>query len=488
MPFFYVAYKPIKIGNKSATTNPTTHHMAILNRLTVPEIRTRIARADPDKDLWLNDGGGLWLHVRPAGGRAWRLRYTAAGKRRILDIGDGFVKSLAEARVDATRHRLLIDQGVDPLEYAKAVATEAHAQAERQRQEQAARMSLSDAVNRWKEQQLATRRDRGAEALRILQKDVLCTLGQKELGSVTKRELMECLDSIVSRGSRRIANICLRELHQCFKWCESRDWIVRDPLYGVNKSQVGGEESERTRVLSADEIKLLRDRLPQSGLERHTQLAIWILLSTLARVGELTQASWADVDFDKGVWHIPETVTKNGLAHDVFLSDFAKRHFEELRETTGSSTWLFPSVRKRRSTAAARTFDPHNAPMQSTSLGKQLYDRQLESPRKNRSKAIHSLVLPGGNWTPHDLRRTGATRMGELGVLPAVIEKCLNHKEASKIRRIYQLQELLPQRREAWQALGQYLDKLLSEKPRGALNKPAKRSRRRNPPSDQPCE
>jgi integrase len=52
---------------------------------------------------------------------------------------------------------------------------------------------------------------------------------------------------------------------------------------------------------------------------------------------------------------------------------------------------------------------------------------------KNRAKATGALLLKGGAWTPHDLRRTGATMMGRLGVRLDVIEKCLNHVEQKRI-------------------------------------------------------
>ncbi len=64
-------------------------------------------------------------------------------------------------------------------------------------------------------------------------------------------------------------------------------------------------------------------------------------------------------------------------------------------------------------------------------------------------------MLTGGKWTPHDLRRTGATIMGNLRVQPDVIEKCLNHTEENKIKRIYQRQELKQEQAEAWRVLGE---------------------------------
>ena len=80
---------------------------------------------------------------------------------------------------------------------------------------------------------------------------------------------------------------------------------------------------------------------------------------------------------------------------------------------------------------------------------------------KCRSQNTNS--LPGGKWTPHDLRRTAATMMGILGIRPDVIEKCLNHVEQNKIVRIYQRQKLEPEQAEAWRLLGERLELLLCD-------------------------
>ena len=77
-----------------------------------------------------------------------------------------------------------------------------------------------------------------------------------------------------------------------------------------------------------------------------------------------------------------------------------------------------------------------------------------------RSKDVDALVLPRGKWTPHDLRRTAATTMVELGALPDVVEKCLNHAEVGKVKRIYQRAQYEGPMREAWRLLGTRLARL----------------------------
>ncbi len=51
-----------------------------------------------------------------------------------------------------------------------------------------------------------------------------------------------------------------------------------------------------------------------------------------------------------------------------------------------------------------------------------------ESARlKNRTKSVDALVLDGGRWTAHDLRRIASTLMSQLGISSAVINECKNH-------------------------------------------------------------
>ena len=98
------------------------------------------------------------------------------------------------------------------------------------------------------------------------------------------------------------------------------------------------------------------------------------------------------------------------------------------------------------------------------SITKQVTHRQRGKPIKGRSPAITSLVLPGGPWHIHDLRRTGSTLMQDLNVLPHVIEAALNHTEPNRMKRIYQRGKYKKEMREGWLRLGEYLDKLMRRK------------------------
>ena len=91
-------------------------------------------------------------------------------------------------------------------------------------------------------------------------------------------------------------------------------------------------------------------------------------------------------------------------------------------------------------------------------FGKQFGDGQREGkPLMNRSTATRALVLPGGRWTHHDLRRTAASLMAGLGISGDVINECLNHKLADRMARVYIHNRREGEQRIAFDALGRKL-------------------------------
>ena len=105
-----------------------------------------------------------------------------------------------------------------------------------------------------------------------------------------------------------------------------------------------------------------------------------------------------------------------------------------------------------------------DGPVGVKSLGKQLSDRQRKPDRRleGRTKASSALVLPGGRWTAHDLRRTAATLMAGAGVSGDVIDECLNHMIESRVRRIYIRDRRKAAQARAFEMLGVILESLVN--------------------------
>ncbi|MBC7620934.1 MAG: site-specific integrase, partial [Candidatus Saccharibacteria bacterium] len=342
--------------------------------------------------------------------------------------------------------------------------------------EKTARMTVRSLFDQWQRLELVQRADKGSEAERSFERDVFPLIGNVAAADVSKAHIQEIVDTIKSRATPtqnmvRTAKKTLADMRQMFGFALDRDYVDADPTARVKKARIGADV-ERDRVLSEAEMILLFQKLPKAGLAATSQLALLIQLTTPARIGEVLAARWEHVDFERRNLTLPET--KNGKRHEIWLSDFALRQLKSLHENTGLTPWLFPATQPKKDQP---DFADHVCVKTVT---KQVGDRQRpgDLPMSGRSKDVDALVLPGGKWTPHDLRRTAATTMAELGALPDVVEKCLNHTEVGKVKRIYQRAQYEGPMREAWKLLGSRLT-LLQDMAHGRVTNvvPMKRGR-----------
>lgn len=410
------------------------------------DAKVRAARGS-EKERLLSDGSGLFLRVR-ATGKDWLFIYSMEGKRRKQGLGSYPEVTLERAREKASLSRSAVADGKDAIN-ATAQAKKAQKAAEAAL---AARMTVRQLFEAWFSAQVVTHKDGGDRVKRIVEKDVLPTMGDRFADEVTRADVMRLLDRLKARGLRRSVNVLLQILRQMFWYGLAREIIRADPTASIERKDAGGRENERTRILAPEEIAGLASALSKAGVIPSTQDAVWLLLGTCARLGELVKAKWGDFDEAAGTWLIPAENSKNGRPHLVHLSGFAKRHLRSLRAHSGSAVWLYPNPKG-------------TGPMWPSAIQRQFRDRQMspEKGLKSRNAVPQSLVLKGGTWTCHDLRRTGATMMGELGVRSDVIDRVLNHVEPRKVTRTYQRQELMAERKAAMEILGQRLDLITSK-------------------------
>jgi integrase len=182
----------------------------------------------------------------------------------------------------------------------------------------------------------------------------------------------------------------------------------------------------RDRVLSRDELAAL---LPILRVSTDTPYAgaLRLILLTATRRSEVAAARWRDIDFQTATWTLSET--KNGTQHIVPLSRQA-----------------VALLRSRRPDEA----DPMTLVFQSGG-----------SRLNGWNKATERFQIASGTsgWTRHDLRRTAATRLGELGVAPEIVEAALNHAAIhSRLAATYNKARYRPQVADALQRLGDALD------------------------------
>lgn len=477
-----------------------------------------MGRRPADRDIWLVEDGargtGRFVgRITPSGARTFYYRYTdSSGQRDRLPIGpfdgkgDGrSTYTVQQARDRARELSALYRSGIKDLrKHFAQLEADARQNEQDQRElletqrqaaaaEKARNLSLRQVFERWCSTELQPsvradgkrtgRKDSGAYVRAQFERHVFPLLGDTAIRELRKAALLSVIDAQKAKGKLRTASVLLSDLRQMMAYALDRELIDADPLGNVKKARIVGVAVERERVLSKDEIRLLASALPQARMNMRSESAIWLLLATGARIGELMGAVWAEslntaqrqsstylqelqslavndgvkvgtVDLAARQWHLPDT--KNQRPHTIHLSDFAVNHFERLRQLkvsldnlSSSSPWVFPARNPLR-------------PVCVKSFGKQIADRQRTSAKRltGRSKNTDALSLPGGRWTAHDLRRTAGTLMASLGVSGDVIDEALNHIIESRVRRTYVRDRRETEQIGAFNALGELLTEL----------------------------
>jgi integrase len=149
----------------------------------------------------------------------------------------------------------------------------------------------------------------------------------------------------------------------------------------------------RDRVLTDLEIAAIWRACGDDDYGRIVRL----LILTGQRRDEVGGMARSEIDLLARKWTIPGERTKNGRTHEVPLSNEAIAILEAGIAAAGERELLFG--------------ERPTTPFSGWSKAKARLDRRVEA----------------APWTLHDLRRTTATRMAELGVLPHIIEAALNH-------------------------------------------------------------
>lgn len=404
-------------------------------RLTETAISKAIREAGEKGRKDLSDAAlpGLRLRVTPNGVSTWALACRDVdGRMRRFQIGAYPAIGISDARELARGLRVKIRSGADPIaegrrrraitrNAAEGVGTLRHL------------LDLYGGPAPLPKRKATQRPTEGAKVTPIGP-----GVGQKSwpvargrIDRVFKSLLGRPLDALRSAdlqmvadayAAKQIAASAVRCLRPVLKWGAARDYVASATATLKPPAQV----QRRERVLTRAELKALLLHLQNT--ENPYRRAMCFMLLTLARREEVGGAKWRDIDLIAGHWRLPKT--KNGLDHVVPLSDQAMDLMRAIGPKKGDALVF-----------ASRT-------------GGLLCNWDRESK---------SLMKASGtqDWTRHDLRRTGATLLGELGVEPHVIESALNHALiGSQIGAVYNRARYRPAVSRALQMLGAHLEEI----------------------------
>ncbi len=387
-----------------------------LNKLT--DIAVRQAKPK-EKSFKLADGGGLYLEVMPNGSKLWRLKYRLAGKEKRFALGIYPAVSLTKAREDARKARVLIADGIDPVQSAR----------EHQRQQRNSFDLLSEdwmAHNspRWAESTTEKHRH-------LFDKDILPFLGKRPVSAITRPELVEVVQRVEKRSAFDVARKVRQGLNQIFRFALAKGLIQYNPATDLDVIALPAPPVKHHPFIPFAEIPALLNAVAAARATILAKLSVRLLLLTGVRPGELRFAPWSEFDLDHALWLIPAKRMKMRRAHQVPLPTQAVEILRELHELTGHQPLLFPWWAGP--------------------------DRPICENTVN-----NCLIRAGykGRQDSHGFRHLLSTELNGRGYHRDWIERQLAHGDSDEIRATYNHATYLDQRRQMMQAWADEIDHL----------------------------
>lgn len=357
------------------------------------------------------------LRVGPTGRKTFAIRYRNHGISKRYALGTHGELTVEQARRMAQEAFAEIRKGYDPEQKRRAAL-----QAE----------SIKELADDYMEKWAKPRKRSWKDDERMLNKEILPVWKNRKAIDITRKDINQLLDRIVDRGAKARANNVHALIHKLFNYALNRDIVPFNPCAGIPKPS---KQVRRDRILSDEEIKLHWEGFGQMPLGSGS--ALKFQLATAQRKGEVIAMRWDEIEGD--IWTIPASRAKNGIAHRVVLSKQAQLILADIRNAMGDSEWVFPSPTK---------------------------DEHVTAPSIDRAlrRHLNGLGFRSGDsewFTPHDLRRTAASKMTEQGINRLVVSKVLNHAEQG-VTAIYDRHSYDPEKRHALETWGRRLESIIT--------------------------
>jgi integrase len=298
------------------------------------------------------------------------VRYRINGRQKFLTIGKHGHWTPETARKECQRLLGLVATGIDPA--AKAVEGD----------------SFDAIAQRYLERQQAKMKPRSFEGVERHLRKHSARLHSLGLASITRRDVAEVLASVESGSGGATRNRVRASLSAFWTWAIQEGLVEHNVVTGTGKADEGGS---RERVLTESEIRKLWRALRDDDFSN----AIRLLLLTGQRRSEIGELRWGEVNLRDAMIVFPAERTKNGREHTLPLSRQALA--------------ILTSLRSRIKMDRVFAF------------------RHWEKPKARLDERAGI-----AEWWIHDLRRSCATGMAELGIQPHIIEAILNHVSGHK--------------------------------------------------------
>ena len=359
----------------------------------------------------MQDGGGLYLLVKPSGSRIWRFSYYRPydKKRALVSFGSIDEVTLADARKKRELYRSLIAQGIDP---------QAHRQQKREAEELRRGNTFRKVAADWyemkKSQNLAANTIK--DIWRSLEKYVFPDIGNKPINELTARMFVIMLEPIRARGNLETLKRVLQRINEVMDFAANSGLIEVNTAANVRKA-FPTPVKKHMPTIRPEQLPELMHTLSIASIERQTRLLIEWQLLTVTRPVEAAETRWEEINFAEHTWTIPAGRMKMRRDHIIPLCEQAQAVLEVMKHISAHREYVFPS------------FKTPTLPMSSQSANAAL-----------RRMGYQGVLVS------HGLRAIFSTAANEEGFEPDVIEAALAHVDTNEVRRAYNRSNYLEKR------------------------------------------
>lgn len=224
---------------------------------------TAIRNAKPsERPYKLADGGGLYLLINPIGSRLWRLKYRIGGREKVLAIGAYPDIHLAKARERRTEARRHIADGIDPSALKKETR-------------QKAKAAITNTFRSIAEEHLAKLAREGLADITLNKRRWLVgfaypVLGERDVATITAKELLEVLRTVEETGRHETARRMRAALGAVFRYAIATARAENDPTFALRDALTTPKVTHRAAVTTPKAFgALLRDRRLHGATSEH---------------------------------------------------------------------------------------------------------------------------------------------------------------------------------------------------------------------------
>jgi integrase len=334
---------------------------------------------------WDDDVAGFGLRLREGGGRTYIFQYKIGPQQRRIALGATSAIDAGRARETAKNLYARVRLGQDPA------ADKADARIK-------AAETFEAISRRFLDHQRARLRPR---SYLDVERHILVhakPLHGLQMAKIERRDIASTIAAAADNAGTVTGNRVRTSISSLFSWAMMHGLVESNPVVGTMRNR----ERSRERVLSANELALIWNNLGDD--QDHYAAVMRLLMLTGQRASEIADLRWSEIKDDTIV--LPPERTKNARAHLVPLSGAAR---------------AILGVQPRRVNADGLPRDLIFG------IGEGGFNGWAICKTRLNERIVKAAGKPLPHWVPHDLRRTAATMMAELGVQPHVIEATLNH-------------------------------------------------------------